>query len=144
MDATGNTHRVRRIRRLDLKHVAQAVSIDYQQEWQGIDSQRKVASEEVFGGEGSGDDSLWRRGRVVRWWAAIIVEDDRREVYILSRIGSCVTFPSHTGEVRRKINEIDFKRANSQRGSNSAVECQLPKLDVAGSIPVSRSENDTS
>jgi hypothetical protein len=23
-------------------------------------------------------------------------------------------------------------------GSNSAVECQLPKLDVAGSIPVSR------
>ena len=24
-------------------------------------------------------------------------------------------------------------------GSNSAVECQLPKLDVAGSIPVSRS-----
>ena len=26
-----------------------------------------------------------------------------------------------------------------RRGSNSAVECQLPKLDVAGSIPVSRS-----
>ena len=25
-------------------------------------------------------------------------------------------------------------------GSNSAVECQLPKLDVAGSIPVSRSK----
>ncbi len=25
------------------------------------------------------------------------------------------------------------------RASNSAVECQLPKLDVAGSIPVSRS-----
>ncbi len=25
------------------------------------------------------------------------------------------------------------------RGSNSAVECQLPKLNVAGSIPVSRS-----
>ncbi len=24
-------------------------------------------------------------------------------------------------------------------GSNSAVECQLPKLNVAGSIPVSRS-----
>ena len=24
-------------------------------------------------------------------------------------------------------------------GSNSVVECQLPKLDVAGSIPVSRS-----
>jgi hypothetical protein len=24
-------------------------------------------------------------------------------------------------------------------GSNSAVECQLPKLDVAGSNPVSRS-----
>ncbi|MCU1256561.1 MAG: Nodulation efficiency protein NfeD, partial [Candidatus Angelobacter sp.] len=27
----------------------------------------------------------------------------------------------------------------SQGGSNSVVECQLPKLDVAGSIPVSRS-----
>jgi hypothetical protein len=29
--------------------------------------------------------------------------------------------------------------AGSIGGSNSAVECQLPKLDVAGSIPVSRS-----
>ena len=28
------------------------------------------------------------------------------------------------------------------RGSNSAVECQLPKLNVAGSIPVSRSSNN--
>ena len=28
-------------------------------------------------------------------------------------------------------------------GSNSAVECQLPKLDVAGSIPVSRSIEST-
>ena len=26
-------------------------------------------------------------------------------------------------------------------GSNSVVECQLPKLDVAGSNPVSRSKN---
>jgi hypothetical protein len=26
-------------------------------------------------------------------------------------------------------------------GSNSVVECQLPKLDVAGSIPVSRSKS---
>jgi hypothetical protein len=26
-----------------------------------------------------------------------------------------------------------------RRGSNSVVECQLPKLDVAGSTPVSRS-----
>ncbi len=26
-------------------------------------------------------------------------------------------------------------------GSNSVVECQLPKLNVAGSIPVSRSKN---
>lgn len=29
------------------------------------------------------------------------------------------------------------KGARSQRGSNSVVECQLPKLNVAGSIPVS-------
>jgi hypothetical protein len=28
----------------------------------------------------------------------------------------------------------------SLSGSNSVVECQLPKLDVAGSIPVSRSK----
>src|SRR5215475_6827727 len=32
-----------------------------------------------------------------------------------------------------------FARIDSASGSNSAVECQLPKLDVAGSIPVSRS-----
>ena len=30
-------------------------------------------------------------------------------------------------------------RVAPRSGSNSAVECQLPKLDVAGSIPVSRS-----
>ena len=29
--------------------------------------------------------------------------------------------------------------ASLKRGGNSAVECQLPKLDVAGSIPVPRS-----
>ncbi len=28
----------------------------------------------------------------------------------------------------------------NSRGSNSVVECQLPKLDVAGSSPVSRSK----
>ena len=28
----------------------------------------------------------------------------------------------------------------TERGSNSVVECQLPKLDVAGSSPVSRSK----
>ena len=31
------------------------------------------------------------------------------------------------------------KVKKSPRGSNSVVECQLPKLNVAGSIPVSRS-----
>jgi hypothetical protein len=45
---------------------------------------------------------------------------------------------------RREHNEkVDLHRlkvVDSLRlsGSNSAVECQLPKLDVAGSIPVSR------
>ena len=33
------------------------------------------------------------------------------------------------------LNEVSV----SPSGSNSVVECQLPKLDVAGSIPVSRS-----
>ena len=38
-------------------------------------------------------------------------------------------------------NGMRFRTSLKQkrRGSNSAVECQLPKLDVAGSIPVSRS-----
>jgi hypothetical protein len=31
----------------------------------------------------------------------------------------------------------------TERGSNSVVECQLPKLDVAGSTPVSRSNFQT-
>ena len=31
----------------------------------------------------------------------------------------------------------------NERGSNSVVECQLPKLDVAGSTPVSRSNFST-
>src|SRR5688572_26643910 len=34
---------------------------------------------------------------------------------------------------------VNTRRKHS--GSNSAVECQLPKLDVAGSIPVSRSSS---
>jgi hypothetical protein len=40
-----------------------------------------------------------------------------------------------------KIEKTKIKRYiyNVLRGSNSAVECQLPKLNVAGSIPVSRS-----
>ena len=32
-----------------------------------------------------------------------------------------------------------YSRRLSKCGGNSAVECQLPKLDVAGSIPVPRS-----
>ena len=32
-------------------------------------------------------------------------------------------------------------RLSAKGGSNSVVECQLPKLDVAGSTPVSRSNN---
>ena len=35
-----------------------------------------------------------------------------------------------------------FKLSSALSGSNSVVECQLPKLDVAGSIPVSRSIPD--
>ena len=30
--------------------------------------------------------------------------------------------------------------SSTRRGRNSAVECQLPKLNVAGSIPVARSK----
>jgi hypothetical protein len=35
--------------------------------------------------------------------------------------------------------QVPWNQVIAERGSNSAVECQLPKLDVAGSIPVSRS-----
>ena len=35
--------------------------------------------------------------------------------------------------------EFDTVRCQRLSGSNSVVECQLPKLDVAGSTPVSRS-----
>ena len=48
--------------------------------------------------------------------------------------------PSQPGEQNEKIDLHHLKVVDSLRlsGSNSAVECQLPKLDVAGSIPVSR------
>ena len=36
--------------------------------------------------------------------------------------------------------ECDIVEMVVLSGSNSVVECQLPKLDVAGSIPVSRSK----
>ena len=38
---------------------------------------------------------------------------------------------------KKFLNLLELSSTSS--GSNSAVECQLPKLDVAGSIPVSRS-----
>ncbi len=34
---------------------------------------------------------------------------------------------------------LSYVEETKERGSNSVVECQLPKLDVAGSTPVSRS-----
>jgi hypothetical protein len=42
-----------------------------------------------------------------------------------------------------KVQVIPYKNsaAASLSGRNSAVECQLPKLDVTGSIPVARSKN---
>ena len=39
----------------------------------------------------------------------------------------------------QQLAEALYFEATNLSGSNSAVECQLPKLDVAGSIPVSRS-----
>ena len=41
-------------------------------------------------------------------------------------------------EVGHKIAMLDTEQGS---GSNSGVECQLPKLDVAGSNPVSRSRS---
>src|SRR5262249_5815552 len=56
------------------------------------------------------------------------------------------------GILRRKVIELGHylavppwrvkcysERVHTASGGNSAVECQLPKLDVAGSIPVPRS-----
>ena len=39
----------------------------------------------------------------------------------------------------RSADRLCYTDSDRTSGSNSAVECQLPKLDVAGSIPVSRS-----
>jgi hypothetical protein len=38
--------------------------------------------------------------------------------------------------LRQRVSPIPWQLS----GRNSAVECQLPKLDVAGSIPVARSK----
>jgi hypothetical protein len=48
-------------------------------------------------------------------------------VFTGSQIGLCIDKPGR----------IPYR--NFCRGRNSAVECQLPKLDVTGSIPVARS-----
>src|SRR6478752_398371 len=48
---------------------------------------------------------------------------------------------SHSGPYVRPSGLIQYLTPILQKGgSNSVVECQLPKLDVAGSIPVSRSK----
>ena len=61
-----------------------------------------------------GDDGCFR----------FAVCDFAREVGVLNR---------RNGSYFRQIADLQV------RGSNSAVECQLPKLDVVGSIPISRS-----
>jgi hypothetical protein len=48
-------------------------------------------------------------------------------------------YNGHTLEEKAKISNKSNIKSKHYCGSNSAVECQLPKLDVAGSIPVSRS-----
>ena len=50
-----------------------------------------------------------------------------------ARGGLCYSVPGAAQECGR------LHRCFTRCGSNSVVECQLPKLDVAGSIPVSRS-----
>ncbi len=59
--------------------------------------------------------------------------DCRRTCELVSD-SDCVVWMQSSGTTHSQVSA-----AFSLSGSNSAVECQLPKLDVAGSIPVSRS-----
>ncbi len=56
--------------------------------------------------------------------------DRKRESLFLSK--------SEAGKAQA-ANQLSRPGNGESSGGNSAVECQLPKLDVAGSIPVPRS-----
>src|SRR5712692_10469205 len=64
-------------------------------------------------------------------WVTSVEKSKRRYPLYLSR-----RFIDKSGETHYKK-----LTAASMSGRNSAVECQLPKLDVAGSIPVARSNS---
>ena len=55
---------------------------------------------------------------------------------------NCLNDLNVFGIIIDKRSGIPYKtlRCRALSGRNSAVECQLPKLDVAGSIPVARSK----
>lgn len=59
------------------------------------------------------------------------------------RIAYSQIFPISNIITRKKLVDKIYNTAALvyQCGCNSAVECQLPKLNVAGSIPVTRSKN---
>ena len=55
-----------------------------------------------------------------------------------------VTLARNSGLTLREAEpKMTLQRIGQGSGSNSGVECQLPKLDVAGSNPVSRSRHQT-
>src|SRR5262249_39000612 len=60
-----------------------------------------------------------------------------------SRRIETLTCPSAKSADQRDTSISAILRANTESGSSSAVERQLPKLNVAGSIPVSRSNPPT-
>jgi Ca-activated chloride channel family protein len=63
-------------------------------------------------------------------------DGDKVLKYLTAETGGQAFFPFKVQDLAQSFENI----ANElRRGSNSVVECQLPKLDVAGSSPVSRS-----
>ena len=56
-----------------------------------------------------------------------------------SKLAKRSTAGTRCRDPERSSKDLKPDKVGTLSGSNSVVECQLPKLDVAGSIPVSRS-----
>jgi hypothetical protein len=58
---------------------------------------------------------------------------------VARQIAAIVRFRNHLHALQGSAKMRILRRPGRPCGRNSVVECQLPKLDVAGSNPVSRS-----
>ena len=72
-----------------------------------------------------------RRVRVTTLWARQMHCTEARNAVVWCGSGTWAHESGHSGP--------NLTLRSKERGSNSAVECQLPKLDAGGSSPLSRS-----